>query len=459
MNITLKNIFSIPTAVIYNPDDYKPVNSVSIDSRSLSKNSLFVAIKGDNFDGHMFIRKAIKKGATAVLINKNKMKEFDDIDVPIIVVKDTVKAYGELAKIWRKKLGIKVISITGSNGKTTTKELLVTLLKEKYNVQYTIANNNNHIGVPLTLLSAKKSCDVLVLEHGTNHFNEIEYTAKIALPDYSMITNIGDSHLEYLVDRNGVYKEKASLFEETISNNGKVFLNNDDPIIRLNKNKYKSKITYGFKYNPIVKGSIIGYTKDGRTRVNITYKERTLNAELPIYGSVSAKNFLASAAVALELGLSKKQILKGVKNLKLVNGRLEVKKHDNLFLIDDTYNANPSSMIDAFDLLKNINVFRRKVLILGDMFELGDKSINLHKELAKYIIRYKMPEIYSVGKFMKYMSLNLNNSIPVKKHFARRDNLKKFLRAQDFNNCVVLIKGSRGMKMEDFVEIINKKAA
>ena len=208
MRITLEDLFNIPTAVIYNPDAYKSAAAVFIDSRQVKKKSIFVAIKGKNFDGHDFVKEAVKKGAGAIIINKRKLSEFDELDLPVITVSNTTHAYGELARIWRKKLKAKVISITGSNGKTSTKEILSEILSEKYKVHKTTANNNNHIGVPLTILSAPSGCEVVVLEHGTNHFGEIEYTAKIAQPDYSLITNIGSGHLEFLKDKKGVYKGK-----------------------------------------------------------------------------------------------------------------------------------------------------------------------------------------------------------------------------------------------------------
>ncbi len=227
MKITLEDIFGISTAVIYNPDLYKSVTSVSIDTRNIKTNSLFVAIKGKNFDGHNYINEAIKKGAAAIVVSNRKLASLDEINVPIISVKNTIFAYGELANIWRNKFGGKVISITGSNGKTTTKEMVSQILSSRYKVHKTTANNNNQIGVPLTILSTPKNTDFLILEHGTNHFGEIEYTARIAQPDYSLVTNIGSSHLEFLESKEKVLEEKISLFNHT-KENGFVFLNNDD---------------------------------------------------------------------------------------------------------------------------------------------------------------------------------------------------------------------------------------
>ncbi|MEW6701872.1 MAG: Mur ligase family protein, partial [Bacteroidota bacterium] len=266
IKITIEDLFNIPTAVIYNPDVYKPLSSVVIDSRKVKKGCLFVAIEGEKFDGHDFVFDAVKKGASTVVIDKKKLgnlslreKKFGSLEITLVAVNDTTKAYGDIAKIWRNKLSAKVISITGSNGKTGVKEIIATLLEEKYGCQKVVrteANNNNHIGVPLTILSANEKCEALILEQGTNHFKEIEYTAKISQPDFALITNIGDSHLEFLKNRENVYKEKSALFDETEKHGGVVFLNMDDPIISRNAKNYKNTITFGFKGKVDVKGKV-----------------------------------------------------------------------------------------------------------------------------------------------------------------------------------------------------------
>ena len=241
MKINLTDIFNLKNSVIYNPDNFKAVSKVSIDSRTIKANSIYVALKGNKFDGHNFVKEAVSKGAIAIIINKNRLTSFDNLNCTIITVPNTTIAYGELAQKFRNKFNGKLISITGSNGKTTTKEILATILSEKFKTNKTLANNNNHIGVPKTIFSIKKGTEVLVLEHGTNHFGEIDYTANIAKPNYAVITNIGDSHLEYLIDTNGVYKEKSSLFNETLSNGGTIFVNTDDAKIKSETKKTKNR--------------------------------------------------------------------------------------------------------------------------------------------------------------------------------------------------------------------------
>jgi UDP-N-acetylmuramoyl-tripeptide--D-alanyl-D-alanine ligase len=461
IRLTIEDIFNVPTAEIFNPDNFKPVSSVVIDSRNAVKNSLFIAIKGNNFDGHDFVRNAIKKGVTAVVINKNKYKSFNDIEIPVITVKDTTKALGDIAEIWRNKLsvefGIKIIAITGSNGKTSTKEMISTLLSEKYSVSKTLGNNNNHIGVPLTIFSTNEKHNVLVLELGTNHFGEIEYTSNIAKPDYALITNIGDSHLEFLKNRKGVLKEKEALFRIAEKQNGFLFINTDDKLLRRISKDYKNKFTYGFlakSLNPDVKGKLSGYTDDGRTKIEIVSKNKKIKSILPLYGKHNTLNYLAAVAVGLKLGLSKKEIELGTKKLTAVNKRLNVKKFEDFVIVDDTYNANPESIKYALEFLSWFKTYKRKIAVLGDMFELGKEEINLHKKLADYILKNKITELYTIGKRMKYLSGKVNNSKIVKKHFRTRANLKSFLENLDLSNSIILFKGSRGMKMEEFVKVL-----
>ena len=437
ISLTIEDIFDIPTSEIINPDSYKPVTSVSIDSRNVAKKSLFVAIKGDRFDGHDFLRDAINNGASAVVINNRKYKNFDDIDIPVITVKDTTIALGNIAKIWRNKLSkTKVIAITGSSGKTSTKEMIALLLNEKYTVNKTVGNNNNHIGVPITILSTKGIHDILVLELGTNHFGEIKYISDIAKPDYALITNIGDSHLEFLKNREGVFEEKDALFRITEEQNGLLFINKDDDYLKKSHLRYKNKVTYGFgkKSKADFLGELPGYTEEGRPIINIIYKNKKIRQELPLYGRHNASNYLAAITVGLTLGLAKKEIESGTKKLKAVDKRLNVKKFKNCIIVDDTYNANPESMKYALEILRKLKTYKRKIAILGDMFELGKEEAELHKGLVPYIYKNRITELYTIGKRMKHMSSVIDGSKVYKKHFRVRENLKSFLGNLELSN-------------------------
>ena len=336
--------------------------------------------------------------------------------------------------------------------------MLAELLSEKYSVNKTEANNNNHIGVPLTILNTNETHQVLVAELGTNHFGEIPYTANILSPDYSLISNIGDSHLEFLKTRNGVWKEKSFLFEETIKNGGKVFLNYDDPIIKAKHSRKGKHISYGFSGRVDVQGKIKFYNENGQPVIGITYKKKNYEFTLPIYGEQSAKNFLAACAVAFELGLTFDEIQNAVSRLKSPAGRLNVQRFKNFILIDDTYNANPDSTKAAIELVGRIKTFKKKILFLGDMLELGSNSIKLHQGLKSVIEESNIDEIYTIGSKMKYLHNNFDQTKLVAKHFNNRNSLLIHIRNLSFDDSVILVKGSRGMRMEEFVSEIKNKS-
>jgi len=455
--VNIEDLFNLSGAVIYNPDSYKPSALVSTDTRQIKKGSIFIALKGKKFDGHGFVKAAIEKGATAIVINKNKLKNFDDVDCTIVTVDNTTFVYGQLAAMWRKKLDAKIIAITGSNGKTSTKEILAQILANKHSVQKTIANNNNNIGVPLTLFSCTNKHEYLILELGTNHFGEIAYTANIAKPDYSLITNIGEGHLEYFKNKAGVAKEKLELFSATIKHGGKVFINSDDKLLTSKTKGLRNKITYGFEGRVDVKGKIVKISDDGMPLIQIRKGKTEFETLLNLPGISNAKNFLAAAVVLLELGISPADIIKYAQKLIPVDKRMNITKHSDFTLINDTYNANPVSMKSAIEFLGTFNKKLKRIAILGDMFELGEKAVQLHKQLAADLTRNRIDEVYTIGKLMK----NLNDSVKAKKlvnqHFTRRENLAGFIANKDFSNSVILLKGSRGMKMEEFLKAFKGK--
>ena len=458
VQLNIEDIFNIPNAVIYEPDTFKNISYVSIDSRKIKKSTLFIAMKGERFDGHDFMNKAIENGAAAVLINERKLNRFNNVKVPIITAKDTTLALGDIARVWRTKLNAKIIGITGSSGKTTVKNMLAELLSEKFRVNKTESNNNNQIGVPLTILNTNENHQVLVAELGTNHFGEIPYTANILSPDYSLITNIGDSHLEFLKSKNGVWKEKSFLFEETIRNGGKVFLNYDDPIIKAKHSGKGKHISYGFSGKVDVLGKIKSFTDDGRPVIDITYRKKNCEITLPLHGEQSAKNFLACSAVALELGLTIDEIKKSVKRLKPPAGRLDVQRLRKFILIDDTYNANPDSTKASIELVGRIKSFKRKILFLGDMLELGIHSLKLHQGLKDVILKSGIDEVYTIGSKMKYLNKKLIKTSLITEHFTDRNELIARIKKLNFNDAVILVKGSRGMRMEEFVSKIKNNS-
>ncbi|NOX16972.1 MAG: UDP-N-acetylmuramoyl-tripeptide--D-alanyl-D-alanine ligase [Chlorobi bacterium] len=459
LKIKIEDLFNIPSAVIYNPDEYQSTAYATIDSRNVKKGAIFFALKGKNFDGHKFVKDALEKGAGAIVINENRLDEYDFVKGTIVTVKDTTKSYGDLAKIVRLKSKYLVVSLTGSAGKTTTKEMIATLLSERFAVSKTEANNNNHIGVPLSIFFAEPKTDILILEHGTNHFGEIEYSANIAMPDYALITNIGEAHIQYLKNKESVYEEKAKLFEAAQSKGGKIFVNSDDPVIRKGAAKFKSKTTFGFKGKPDVKGEIIDYDSSGFPKIKIANGKRNVEVKLPLLGEASAKNFLAAVSVAFEFGLTKKEIISGAKKLKSVAGRLDYEIAGKSMIINDAYNSSPESVKAALETLKKNKKLKRKIILLGDMLELGRKAPELHAELASYFKGLKSSEILLIGKNMLRLSEKLKDKKFNVKHFRRRDSLKKYLEGINLTETAVLVKGSRGMKMEEFLRTIKETAA
>ncbi len=458
IKLTLEDVFDIPGAVIYNPDSYEDVTSVSIDSRNIKKKSLFIAIKGEKFDGHDFINAAVRSGAIAVMINRNRLRKLDDLMICVITVPDTVKALGDVAKIWRSKLKAKVIGLTGSSGKTTTKEILAALLNEKYSVNKTISNNNNHIGVPLTILSTRVNHSVLVAECGTNHFGEIPYTAEILQPDYALITNIGDSHLEYLKNRIGVLKEKSALLKVTSQRKGKIFINADDKLINNYSKNFKNKVKYAFNNAADVKGKILSFDSLVRPHIEVKSRSGKVNLTVSLPGESGAQNFLAASAVGFELGLTSTQIKKAAKKIKSPAKRLRINIFKSFTVLDDTYNANPDSMRAAISILSLYKNRRRKIAILGDMFELGNQSRKLHESLADFVITQNIHEVLTTGKMMKFFSARLKSQGALAEHFETKELLKKYLKKINLFNSVVLVKGSRGMKMEEIISVIESKA-
>jgi UDP-N-acetylmuramoyl-tripeptide--D-alanyl-D-alanine ligase len=458
LSINLIDLFNLNDAELFEPHLISEYNHVTIDSRKVGKDSLFIAINGNKFDGHKFINEAVKKGAAAVVIEKRQLKNFNNLNVPIVTVKNTTIALGEIAAIWRNKLKAKIICITGSSGKTTTKEILISLLKSKYKVTGTVLNNNNHIGVPLTLLAAHTDDDFVVLEAGTNHFGEIDYTTKISNPDYSIITNIGASHLAFFKSKAGVLKEKEYLFKNT-KKNGKIFINADDPLLVKLKSKYANSATFGFSDKADIKGKVINIHDDGRCLLNIRSNRYSFQTLVPVYGIQNAKNLLAASAIAISVGLNKNYLSEAVQSLKAPKQRLNVIHFKKQILIDDTYNANPESMKASIELVGNISKYSQKILILGDMFELGEKSEEMHRALSIVIKKYKISNTLLIGNNMKYLNEELQAKGIDSKYFRTRPSLEKYLQKFNYDDSTVMIKGSRGMKMEEFVKIVSERLA
>ncbi|HOJ38008.1 MAG TPA: UDP-N-acetylmuramoyl-tripeptide--D-alanyl-D-alanine ligase [Ignavibacteriales bacterium] len=457
IEFNLKDLAHILKAEVFNPMYFEPFDNISTDSRIINNKSIFFAFKGEKFDGHNFVKSVSQAGVKSVVINKERISDFKNLNISIFAVDDTIKAYGELARVYRNRIKAKVIAITGSNGKTTTKELLAHILSGQYKVVKTLKNDNNHIGVPKTILSADKDTDYIVLEVGTNHPGEIEYSAKIAQPDYAYITNIGDSHLEFLKDRNGVLEEKYNLFKYTVLRAGKIIVNLDDPLIRKKTEGFIECITLSFDRKANYEGEIINIDELGIPTVRVkTYNGIIADFKSPLYGLVNGKNLFAAVSIAIELGLHVDEIQKQLDIPLSVENRMNVITKKNSIIINDYYNSNPSSMKAALEYLGFLKKYKYKMAILGDMYELGEYAIDEHKKLSYLINDSDIAHICLIGNFMKYLVSEIS-PVKIVNYFENRDDLIKFCHDLDINGKIILIKGSRGMKMEEFANILNKK--
>jgi UDP-N-acetylmuramoyl-tripeptide--D-alanyl-D-alanine ligase len=418
---------------------YLKSNGIVIDTRKIEPNSFFVALKGDRFDANTFAKEALEKGCSYVIIDN---KEYY-IDGRTILVKDSLKTLQELSKFHRDYLNLPIISLTGSNGKTTTKELIQVVLSKKFNTKATIGNLNNHIGVPLTLLSFTNKTEIGIVEMGANHQKEIEFLCEIAKPDFGYITNFGKAHLEGFGGVLGVIKGKSEMYNYLENNNKKAFVNFDDPI---QEEKTKNIERYTFS-NKNKECNVYIENCTANPMVSINYNNIEIKSHL--IGLYNANNINAAITIGKYFGVSEQGIKEAIECYIPENNRSQLVSKNSNEIILDAYNANPSSMLVAlenFIQLKNKN----KIIILGDMFELGDESIKEHKLLVEYLKNTDTITCIFIGKDF-YVNKNEKENHNFFKDF---ESFTAFLKENTFSNTLLLIKGSRGMALERTLEFI-----
>ena len=418
---------------------YLQCTSVNTDTRKIEPNSLFIALKGENFDANTFAQEALIKGALFVIIDNKKY--FTDKD-KMILVSDSLKTLQELAKFHRKQLGLPIIALTGSNGKTTTKELINVVLSKKYNVKATVGNLNNHIGVPLTLLAFDENTDIGIVEMGANHQKEIEFLCSIALPDYGYITNFGKAHLEGFGGVQGVIKGKSELYDYLEENKKVVFVNLDDDI---QKNKTAKIARYTF--SQIEKSDVNIDLVSANPMVKIHFNNIEIQSHL--IGLYNANNINAAITIGKYFNIEERFIKEAIEGYIPSNNRSQLIEKNSNKIILDAYNANPSSMsaaITNFIQLKE----KDKIAILGDMFELGNESIMEHKKIIELLLDQSEIETYFIGKHFFANKMELNNM-----YFF--NDYEDFVNKIEINiprQKMILIKGSRGMSLERVLDII-----
>lgn len=414
-------------------------SNVSTDTRKIEKDCLFIALKGENFDANTFAKEALDKGAKYVIIDNPDYQ----VDERTLLVEDSLTTLQELAKFHRKHLGLPIIALTGSNGKTTTKELIQAVLSKKYNTLATIGNLNNHIGAPLTLLRFTKATEIGIVEMGANHQKEIEFLCELTQPDYGYITNFGKAHLEGFGGIEGVIKGKSEMYDYLRSNNKIVFVNQDDVI---QKEKTTNINQYTFAVNePVVDVKISKV--EANPMVKITYNNLTIHSHL--IGIYNANNINAAITIGNYFKISDELIKEAIENYIPDNNRSQlIQKNDNEIILD-AYNANPSSMsaaITNFIQLKNKN----KIAILGDMFELGEESLSEHKKIIESLLNETSITTYFIGK--DFYANQIQNSHL--KFFENFESFIEFLKLNLPKESLLLIKGSRGMALERTLTII-----
>ena len=430
------------------------IKSVTMDSRKVEEGSLFVAIKGERVDGHDFMNDCFSKGATAVLCDHVP----EGVKGPCIVVKDTVKGLQELAKWYRESLNVKVVGVTGSVGKTSTKEMVSAVLSEGYRTLKTIGNYNNEIGLPLTVLAIEEDTEVSVLEMGISDFGEMRVLSRIAQPNVCVITNIGECHLEFLHDRDGVLKAKTEIFE-FMSKDAKIYLNGDDDKLRTVKEVSGIKpVFYGFnKDNDVTLLDSKSLGLKG-SDLKMSYKGETLDATIHMLGKHMMANALVSFAIAKDMGLTDNQIKEGLSKAKTIDGRSNLIEFKNKgFIIDDCYNASPTSMKAALDLLTLSD--GKKVAVLGDMFELGDDSKAMHAEVGTYAATVGIDKLICVGENSKDMydaAVSKNKNLPAV-YFKTLDELLSVLTKEVCETDSILVKSSHGMGFAKLVEALKDR--
>ena len=427
----------------------RDISEVSIDSRTISHDGLFFALEGERFDGHDFVSDVFDKGALAAVVSKSLYLE--GVKGGIIKVSDTLEGLQRLATVWRERHDCNVVAVTGSSGKTTTKELIASILSRRFDCLRTEGNKNNHIGVPLTLLKLNRGHQIAVLELGTNHLGEIKRLTEISRPNLGVLLNIGPSHLEFLKDLNLVYREKYELIKGLI--NPKVsFLNRDDPFLRrcLAQEKNNFAFSFGLRYRSDFFAKRLSCRGD---RLCFDLKGHKLS--INTWGSFNIYNALAAIGVARLFGLSYPAIKRQLGKFKFPAGRLGITKLRQTTLIDDSYNANPASLKEAVKVLKDSPCRGRKIIVLGDMLELGKRAGHFHYQAGKQICKI-CDIIISVGNLSKLAAqaaqrqaragLKIFNCASSQE--ARQILFDQVgLQAKD----IVLLKGSRRMKLEEII--------
>lgn len=436
------------------------IGEFSLDSRTLVHGDLFIAIKGAHFDGHQFIREAIKKGAIGIIV-EDTFELQSNLPGIVVKVKDTIKALGDIARIYRSRFKRSLIAITGTVGKTTTKEFIATVLEEKFCVHRTQGTLNNHIGVPITLMGLEPRHEVCVIELGMSSLGEIKYLASISQPDVGVITNIGPAHLERLGSIENIIEAKSELLDN-MCGDGLVVLNRDNNYFTQLRSRTGCRIiTIGRHHDADFQAVDIAVENGGNINFKIIAKpfNDILEIKLPVIGVHNIYPALTSVVIGYGLGVSPEEIINGLAKIKLPKMRFELKEIAGIKIIDDSYNANPMSMDSALETFSMYERGGRKIFVCSDMLELGQDSILYHRELGEKVVKHKINKLITIGELSSIVSATaIGCGMPSGCARHCKDNIEavgvlgEWLEPGD----VVLIKGSRAMHLEEITKGIEE---
>lgn len=466
MKLTQKDILSIPhlQALGFEKSRTFTCSGVSTDSRSLQKGELFIAIRGATFDGHNFITKAVESGACAVIADQRWAEAnpimLSSLNAPRVIVENTVHALGWLALAYRRRFRLPILAIAGSNGKTTTKDMITAVLRSKYKVLGTEGNLNNDIGVPQTLFRLERKHRMAVIEIGANHFGEIAYLCSILEPTHALITNVGREHLEFFGSLDGVARAEGELFEWLRARRKSAavaFVNTDDRRVVKQAGGIKRKLTFGSgKSASAVKGSILAVNEHACALIRVKPKgKKPFSIQLSVPGEHNAWNALAAVAVGLFFKVPAERIQKALVSFAAASKRMQLLTLRGITILNDTYNANPDSMFAAFETLKASNSPGKKIAVLADMLELGEHTVEEHRRVGLAAEKHGVEYLLTYGTLAKY--IHEAATTKYKAHYDQKNALSEYLAELLTEGDIVLVKGSRGMKMEDVVAFLGER--
>lgn len=446
LNLTLGEILSaVEGKLIFQASNKLPISGVSTDTRTLSKDSLFIAIKGENHNGNLFVEDALKREAAVCIVDE----VYDNINYlynkNIIKVDNTREALLKLAAYYRKKLNIKVVGVTGSTGKTSTKDIIAAILSSKFKVYKTKGNYNNEIGMPLTILNMQQGIDIAVLEMGMSNLNEIHKLAETSLPDLAVITNIGITHIENLKTRENIFKAKMEITDFFKASNVLIVNGEDDLLKTIGETPYKVVKT-GFASQNNIIGKDIKNLEHGM-KFNVIINSKEDEFFIPLIGKHNVENTLLAIGVGESLGLSIEDMQRGISNIESTSMRLEIVEKNGVVIINDCYNASPTSMKAAIDVEKSLNV-QRRIAVLGTMKELGDYAPKSHREIGKYAKENKIDVLITLGEYSSLYKEGYGEDIIICNSIEEIiERINDMVKLQDS----ILIKASRSEKFERIV--------